>query len=139
MTHLQKWVGTLIDGLDSSVDEETKINLLENCGRKCISPNFIKKVKSCKAKSKNNDDFLDRLGAIWKHLRLSGDKIFVEYDRCYCPMIKSYKGRLSAAFCNCSRGWIKEAFESAIEKPVTVVLEKSIKRGDKICRFRVSY
>ncbi len=137
MTHLQKWIGTLMENLDEMVDEKTKIKVLENCGRSCIPQAFLKKAANIKAKSKDDNEFLDKLGKIWKHLKRDGDKIFVVYNQCYCPMVKSYKGELSKSFCNCSRGWVKELFESTTGKPVTVVLEKSIRQGDDICRFRV--
>ncbi len=129
MTHLQKWISTLVDNLDSNVDKKTGIKILENCGRSCIPASFIKKARACKAKSADTKDFLDRLGKIWKHLQYDGNKIYVTYNQCYCPMMKSYDGKLSPSFCNCSRGWIKELFESTLEKPVAVALEKSIKQG----------
>jgi len=137
MTHLQRWVGTMLDNLDNNVDKNTRIKILENCGRSCIPSSFIKKARAYKVKSANNDEFLDRLGKIWKHLQYNGKKVYVNYDKCYCPMMKSYKGKLSKSFCNCSRGWIKELFESALDKPVEVALLKSIMQGDKSCRFEV--
>jgi predicted hydrocarbon binding protein len=137
MTHLQKWIGSVVDGLDNMADEKTKVAILENCGRSCISPLFVKKAKNLKEKSSSNEDFLERLAKTWSHLKLEGKNIFVMYNQCYCPLVKSYEGKLSKTFCNCSRGWVKELFEKSLDKPVTVILEKSIKQGDDICRFRV--
>jgi predicted ArsR family transcriptional regulator len=137
MTHLQKWIVNLIDGLDKQVDKKIKMKILESCGRNCISQNFIKKAQSCKNRSKNKDEFLNQLMRIWKHLRREGNNIYVVYERCYCPLVKTYQGKLPATFCNCSLGWIRELFEKCLEKPVKVVLEKSIKKGDNICKFRV--
>jgi predicted hydrocarbon binding protein len=70
-------------------------------------------------------------------LQGKGDAVYVVYDRCYCPLVKGYDGKLSPTFCSCSRGWIKELFESVLKKPVEVKLEKSVKQGDEICRFRI--
>jgi predicted hydrocarbon binding protein len=137
VTHLQKWIGTVVDGLDDMVDEKTRITILENCGRTCISPSFVKKAINLKEKSGSNKEFLDKLAKTWSHLKLEGKNIFVVYNQCYCPLVKSYEEKLSKSFCNCSRGWVKELFESSLKKPVTVILEKSIKQGDEICRFRV--
>jgi hypothetical protein len=47
MTHLQRWVKTLIDGLDAQVDEETRAEILEACGRACIPRSFIRKAQAC--------------------------------------------------------------------------------------------
>jgi len=51
--------------------------------------------------------------------------------------MKDFPGQLSA-YCNCSRGWIREKLESALKKPVKVELEKSVIQGDSLCRFKVT-
>jgi len=137
MTHLQKWIVSLMDGLDTLVDEKTRVKVLENCGRNCLPRSFVKRANACKKDAKNNAEFLDRLSRIWRHLQREGDNFYVVYEKCYCPLVKTYPDKLSASFCNCSRGWIKELFESALESPVDVTLEKSIKQGNDICKFRV--
>ena len=126
-----------MNGLDSEVDQRTRVRILENCGRSCISRGFIKRVQACNKRARNMDEFLDNLSEIWSHLHRDGDKIHVVYEKCYCPLVRAYPGRLSRTFCNCSRGWIKELFESALQRPVPVRLEKSIRQGDNICRFEV--
>lgn len=98
---------------------------------------MITKARKIKKNSKDLDEFLVKLSKNWKHLKLERKKIYVEYEKCYCPLVRDYHEKLSVTFCNCSRGWLKELFESELEKPVQVKLEKSIKRGDEICRFRV--
>ena len=45
--------------------------------------------------------------------------------------------RLPDTFCYCSRGWMKEVFETIVEKPVDVNLIESVKRGGEACRFTV--
>ena len=137
MTHQHKWIKTLMEGLDAQIDEKTRAEVLEKCGRACIPRSFIAKAKACKKGAKDTDEFLDNLGKVWKHLHRDGDNLYIVYEKCYCPLVKAYKGELSPSFCNCSRGWIKELFESALDKPVRVELEKSIKKGDDLCKFKV--
>jgi predicted hydrocarbon binding protein len=137
MKHQQKWIVSLMDSLDALVDEKTRVRVLENCGRNCIPRSFVKRAKTCKEGARNNDEFLERLSKVWRHLQRDGDKVYVVYEKCYCPLVKAYPDKLSPTFCNCSRGWVKELFESVLEKPVNVVLEKSIKQGNDICKFRV--
>jgi len=137
MTHLQKWIVSLMDSLDALVDEKTRVRVLENCGRNCIPRSLVRRAQACKKSAKDNNEFLDRLSKIWSHLQRDGDKVYVVYEKCYCPLVKAYSNKLSPTFCNCSRGWIKELFESALERPVDVTLEKSIKQGNDICKFRV--
>jgi hypothetical protein len=148
MKHIHKWIYSLISNLDENVDEKTKILVLENCGRACITESFKRRAQKAKKEAKNTTDFLDKLSKVWGHLKIRSKDIYVEYLRCYCPIVSSYPGKplkswskrswkLPKSWCNCSLGWIKELFESSLEKPVKVILEKSIKQGDKICRFKV--
>jgi predicted ArsR family transcriptional regulator len=134
----EKWISSLIGGLDKHVDEETRAVILEQCGRRCQSQSFIKKVKGIYEKSNNIAEFLDRLGKVYKHLHREGEKTYLVYPRCYCPQVNRIpKGGLSGTYCNCSRGWAKALFEGALGRPVEVIREKSIINGDNECRFRV--
>jgi len=49
------------------------------------------------------------------------------------------KKNKSASFCNCSRGWLMEIFETVLEEPVTVEMEDSIMKGGEQCRFSVYF
>jgi predicted ArsR family transcriptional regulator len=134
----EKWITNLIDGLKENVDEKTIVKMLEQCGRQCQSQSFIKKAKEIYKKSKNADDFLEKLGRVYKHLHREGDKVSLMYPKCYCSQVnKIPKGKLSGTYCNCSRGWAKALFEGAIGRPVEVIIEKSIINGDNQCKFRV--
>ena len=134
----EKWIMSFIDGLDRNVDEETKAKILEQCGRQCQSQNFTKKARGIYQKSKNIDDFLDKLGQVYKHLHREGDKIYIVYPRCYCTKVnKIPKGKLSWTYCNCSRGWAKALFEGALGRPVQVLREQTILHGDKQCKFQI--
>ena len=139
MTHFQKWLATMLDSMDRELDPKTRERILEKCGRSCLSRNFIKKVEGIRKNSANEDEFLHRLMKQWKHFHAEGGQFYVVYDRCYCPIVRNYSGELSLSFCNCSRGWIKELFDAALQRPVDVALEKSIKRGDEKCQFRVYF
>jgi len=134
----EKWIMNLIDGLDKHVDEETKAKILEECGRQCQSQSFIKKAKGIFGESEDIDDFLDKLGQVYKHLHREGDKIYIIYPKCYCTHVnKIPKGKLSWTYCDCSRGWAKALFEGALGKPVEVVKKETILHGDKQCKFQI--
>lgn len=137
MTHLHRWIKTLMDNLDAEVDEETRAKILENCGRTCISSGFVKKAQACKKNAETMEEFLDNLSKMWNQLRREKGDVYVVYEKCYCPLVKKYSGKLSPIWCSCSRGWIKELFESALQRPVDVVFEKSIKQGNDVCKFKV--
>jgi predicted hydrocarbon binding protein len=133
-----KWVANVLDALDGMVDEETRVRVLESCGRKCIGGSFLVKAQALAKKSKNTEEFLEKMNKIWKHLHVDKDGVFVVYGQCYCPMVKSYKGKLSPSFCNCSVGWIKELFERSLNKPVKVEKLGTIKQGSKQCKFKIT-
>ncbi len=134
----EKWIATLVAGLDEHVDEKTRAKIFEQCGRQCQSQSFIKKARGIYEKSKNIDEFLETLGRVYKHLHREGDKVYIVYPRCYCSQVnKIPRGILSATYCNCSRGWAKALFEGALGRPVEVMMEKSIVSGDDQCKFRI--
>ncbi len=133
-----KWVTNLLDALDGMLDEETRAKVLESCGRKCIGETFLVKAQAIAKKSKSTDEFLEKLNKIWKQLRVDKDGVFVVYEQCYCPMVRSHKGKLSPSFCNCSVGWIKELFERSLNNPVKVEKLGTIKQGSRECKFRIT-
>jgi len=134
----EKWITTLVAGLNEHVDEKTTAKILEQCGRQCQSQSFIKKARGIYQKSKNISEFLEELGQVYKHLHREGDKVYIVYPRCYCSQVnKIPKGKLSGTYCNCSRGWAKALFEGALGRPVEVIMEKSIINGDSQCKFRI--
>jgi predicted ArsR family transcriptional regulator len=134
----EKWIISLIDGLDKHVDAETRTKILEQCGRQCQSQSFIKKAKAIYQKSKDINDFLDKLQQVYKHLHREGDKIYLIYPKCYCPQVnKIPKGKLSWTYCNCSRGWAKALFEGALGRPVQILKKATILNGDKQCKFQI--
>jgi predicted hydrocarbon binding protein len=134
----EKWITTLIAGLDEHVSEKTRAMILEQCGRQCQSQSFIKKARSIYKKSNDINEFLEELEQIYKNLHREEDKIYIIYPKCYCSQVnKIPKGKLSATYCDCSRGWAKALFEGASGKPVEVIMEKSIINGDDQCKFRI--
>ena len=136
--HSERWIAWLMAAMDGYVDEETRAKILEKCGRQCQSENFIKKARKIYEKSENIEEFLDQFRQVYKNLHREGDKVYIIYPKCYCPNVNKIPlGKLSATYCNCSRGWAKALFEGALGRPVEVIMEKSIVKGDEQCKFRV--
>ena len=129
---------TLLNRGRVSLATQKEPRTIDRCGRRCVPRSFVSRAKDCNSKSKDVKDFLDRLTKIWHHLQTEGEDVFVVYEKCYCPLVKDYDQKLLPSFCNCSRGWIKELFESTLGKPVDVKLQKSIRRGDNIRKNKVS-
>lgn len=137
-TRMGKWIANLVDELDKHVDAETIAKILEQCGRQCQSQSFVKKAKDIYNKSKDINDFLDKFAKVYKHLHRESDKVYIVYPKCYCSHVnKIPKGKLSATYCNCSRGWAKALFEGALGRPVEVVMKETIVNGDNQCKFQI--
>jgi predicted hydrocarbon binding protein len=132
----EKWITTLLEEMDSRLDDDVRIRLMEACGRACARRQSIKIARSSQG---DLDGFLNTMaGILGKEnvIREQSDIVF-RYSRCYCPLVSEGPSRLSPTYCQCSRGWILEMFEAVRGKGVDVILEKSIKQGDPFCQFRI--
>jgi hypothetical protein len=136
--HSERWIIWVTAALDEHVDEKTKTKILEQCGRQCQSEKLVRKARRIYEKSENIDQFLNSFGKVYENLHREGDEIYINYPKCYCPNVnKIQPGKLSTTYCACSRGWAKALFEGALRRPVEVVMEESIVKGDAQCRFRI--
>jgi predicted hydrocarbon binding protein len=136
MERIHDWIKTLVDNLDQEAGQE-KIRILENCGRKCIPGNLILKAKQLRVESATEEEFLDKLSSLLPHVKRHNSGIRVIYDQCYCPNLKGFRGNISPSYCHCSRGWILELFEQALDRKVKVTLVSSILQGEDRCEFIV--
>lgn len=136
--HSERWIAWLVAALDEHVDEETKAKILEQCGRQCQSGSFVKKARKIYEESEDIDEFLVKFGQVYENLHREGDEVYIIYPKCYCPNVnKIPSGKLSATYCDCSRGWAKALFEGALGKPIDVIMEESIVNGNEQCKFRI--
>lgn len=130
------WILKLMENMDKHLDEKAKIKLLEECGRACAESH----AKEEALKHKGNLE--GWLGVLKKwvgaeNIRKEKNVVQVMYSKCLCPLVQDHPSLMSKTYCNCSRGWLKEVFETVMEKPVEVKLEDSIMQGGKHCQFLV--
>jgi predicted hydrocarbon binding protein len=134
------WLEAVLSGLETQTDEKTRVNMLESCGRACArSGSTAAKAKAIKSSGKKIDELLQELSRETSGLvewHRDDETVSLKYKRCFCPL---RRGELvkSKAFCDCSAGWIKEIFETATGRSVTVHIEQAIGRGDPVCRFLI--
>jgi len=129
----QAWLKSLMTNMDAQLEEEQRIKLMESCGRDCARRGAIQMATSCKG---DLEKFAKTLGK-FVGIRIEANTVHIEYDKCYCHLVREGPETLSNTWCNCSVGWIKEMFETVVERPVEVQLLQSIKRGDPVCKFIV--
>lgn len=130
------WLSNLMENMDSHLDEKTKVKILEECGRACAK-NHAKDIAL-----KFEGNLTGWLGQMKKwvgseNIKRDKNRIEVRYSKCLCPLVKNISSLFSRTYCHCSRGWLKENFETVVQKPVEVELVDSIMMGGKQCRFQV--
>lgn len=129
----QTWIVNVVENMDAKVDEKEKVRILEACGRSCARRGAVEAASKCAG---DLDAFLSAMRK-WigeANVRREGSTVHLTYSKCYCPNVQSME-KVPASYCNCSRGWAKEMFETVLGKPVEVDLLSSIKRGDAECRL----
>lgn len=141
---LRKWLEALVTGLDAELDEKTRAQVMEHCGQACaVHFGSVEKAQAIKHGAKGIGDLLDKLNqqeGLWCGRWVKdGDTIYSICEECGCPLVRVGLVELSPTFCNCSRGWVKAVFETALGRPVEVELEQAIGRGDQVCEFIVRF
>lgn len=118
--------------------------ILENCGKICgVTDKLQEEALSIRSEVNDTSDlnllFLVFKEKVYKNnprLYKTENTIYLEYHQCECPIVN--KGKINDPFfCNCTRGYTKLRFETLFDKPIEVVLEKSILKGDNICRLKI--
>ena len=130
----------MMNVLDRELEEKTRWQLMEECGRHCITAGTLEKARRLQRAAQGLDDLLNRLNEAHiggGHLRREGDIIHAAYERCYCGSVSQTSGLFSATYCHCSCGWYRQLFETLLGRPVKVELLGSIIQGDERCRFLI--
>jgi predicted hydrocarbon binding protein len=134
---LHNWISNLMKNMEQHLDEKRRIDLLEECGRNCAKRHAQKEA------SKQKGNLEGWIGTMKKwvgsdNVQREKSSVRVIYNKCFCPLVQDASPLMSKTYCNCSRGWLKEVFETVMEKPVEVRMEDSIMMGGKQCRFTIS-
>jgi len=139
---LLKHVGALLEAMIAEleyVDSETVMKIMEKCGRACAySDGDLELAKNIADETIDLEEILSRVNAelLWcGKWTKKGNTIKTTCFKCGCPLVRNHVVKLTGTLCYCSRGWVKSIFEVLLKRPVTVELEKSIGRGDKICKL----
>jgi len=146
------WVRDAIRRLDSTVDENTRRQIMENCGQNCASINnrVIESAKTRRKKFKNLDTFLEaeqRKPMKGTRLHREGNILYQYYTpqaftqpmRCYCSLLRGLPKdtSVSLTYCHCSKAFVQNLWQSVLEQPVKVELLQSVVSGDSECKFAI--
>jgi len=148
----ESWIKSLMGNIDALLDEETKIKLLNACGRSCYL-NAFGVADQRKPSAEAAERTLQALEKAGFRVERGSDSTTVYYGWggkqnpqglslkegfCLCPLVEKEIPGLSPTYCNCSAGYVAETLERATgKKAKSVEILESVKRGGKDCRFKV--
>jgi hypothetical protein len=148
----ESWVKFLIDNMDALLDEETRIKLLNACGRSCYF-NAFGVAGEKKPSPEAAERYLQALekGGFRVERGTEATTVYYGWARkqnpqglslaegyCMCPLVENEILGLSPSYCNCSAGYVAEGLERATgRKVLSVEILESVKRGGQDCRFKV--
>lgn len=151
MKFTQNWVKRFFDIMDQTVDQETRITLMQANGAACAKGAYGDFTSAEPATMEEIDkaiiSFQQRIGK--ENIHREGNSIYFNYvgnpgglkiadGYCLCPMIENAPVTLSPTYCQCSVGYVQYMFQRFVTyKPVKTELLESLRTGGKTCRFKV--
>jgi len=141
------WLKNFMKIIDETVDDQTKCKIMEANGRACAL-DYLKSI----GREIKPVPFEEWIATVKKQrsrsTQVEGKTIYFTYmknyqgldapeDFCLCPFVESKPEGLSATYCHCSVGYIKELFGQTFGKPVKVELIESVLRDNKRCKFKI--
>ncbi len=134
----EAWLISLMTNMEIQMDGASRQKLMEACGRDCAGRSGILKLaSSCQGDvSKLVESLAKVLGQEGNFIK--GNVVHLNYPKCYCELVAAGPDRLPATYCQCSKGWILQVFETAGQKPVQVEMVQTIKQGASSCKFLVT-
>lgn len=139
-TFIENWLTDLLDTMEKTLDRESRVKLIEGCGRGCFNRHQFKKDIAAKGEG-NVDKLVEAYKAnfeIWK----AADGIHIRYgevsSKCYCPVVKNIPPKENDIHCECTKATHQSIFETALNRQVRVEVLESLRRGGKTCHFLVT-
>jgi hypothetical protein len=135
---MQNRIAKLIEGMEGKLDKDTIASLLENMGRYCAKGNIENLVKfkgDLNGYVKSIGKWIDKAEHDEERgiIKLIGKK----NNSCFCPFVDTSK--MPKEFCNCTKGWNKETYETILGKQVDVKIDTTVLWGGESCNFTITY
>ena len=92
------WISNLMKNMDSHLNEETKIKLMEECGRECAKNHTKKEALKSQGQL---DGWLKKMKKWIGEENVKKEENFIRliYSKCYCPLVQDSEPILSDTFC----------------------------------------
>jgi len=144
------WMQGAIERLDRLADEETRSQIMIECGYNCalINKGTIEKTKVRRRKFATEEAFLEAEALNpppGTRLVRDGDTLIQYYTphqfthpmRCYCSLWRGLPDdqNTSPTYCHCSQGFVQKYWEGVLGRPVPVEVVESCLTGAAECKF----
>lgn len=135
---IQNRIAKFIEGMNSELDKETLTALLENMGKSCAKENvegYVKFKGDLSGYLKSIEKWVEKI----EHDEEKGIVKIIgkKNNSCFCPFVDISK--MPKEFCNCTKGWNKETYETIIGKQVDVKIDSTVLWGGERCGFTITY
>ena len=150
--HVALWVKGAINRLDGLVKPETRNEIMVRCGHNCAQAHksTIKNARKKRQKYRFLDDFLaaeEKRAGKASRIERKGNMVYHYFTpssfgqgvRCFCGLLKALPNdqTVSRTYCQCSRGFVEEIWETYLGKRPKVEIIESVVSGAKECKFAV--
>jgi hypothetical protein len=148
----EAWIKNIISNMDTILDRETAVKLLQANGRSCYNDAFgvasdeppspeqaaawmkYLQDKGCEIKREGN---ITTVIYSWGKDHQNPYGMILGEGNCLCPVVEKITSGLSPTYCQCSAGYVGEIFRRYLGKPVKSDIIDSLKMGGKDCLFRL--
>jgi len=140
-TFIKNWLSDLLDTMDKVLDKETKVKVIEGCGRGCFNRHQFKKDIAEKGKG-DVDKLIEAYKSsfeAWKE----GDTVHIRFGfgkgkkGCFCPTARTQPVKPDDVMCECTRMTHQSIFETALNRKVKIDILETVRRGGDVCHFLV--
>jgi hypothetical protein len=159
-----RWIKSAMDSLDRLCDEKTSNLIMVDTCPHSYPKTRIREMRAEFERLGNLDELIELMrrdtswggGSFYDYPVRKDDRIHItkvpynpkkhkdaatdEEKRlayCHCGLVKRSSEEISATFCCCSGGWVKQLWEGIFEEPVEVELVESLLKGDNQCTHAV--
>ncbi len=136
---INNWLSDLLAAMEDQLDEDTRVKLIEACGRGCYWRHDFKQKLSEQGRG-SLERLLEAMSQnfeIWQE----GNLVHIRYGEksagCYCPVLRGRPTRPDDPHCNCTKATHQTIFEQALGRPVQVEIVETVRRGGQTCHFIV--
>jgi hypothetical protein len=136
---IQNWCSDLLDAMETELDLDSQIRLMQACGRGCFHRFDFKQDIAHQGQGSLEKliNAYKRSFEIWQEDRLVHIRYGEISSGCYCPAARFRPAKPGDLHCESTRTTHQSIFEKALGRPFKVDIVESLRRGGKTCHFVV--